>query len=318
VRIAVVVPVWNGRRWLDGLFASLDAQRRHPDTIIAVDNGSTDGSVQWLRSRDGVTVVEMGSNTGFAVAANRGFAKASDCDAVALINTDIELEPDWLARMEARLDAEPECASVACKMVDLADPTRLYDTGNFLRRDGVCEQRGRFRVDDGRYDEPGEVFCACAGAALYRRSVVVAIGGFDERFFAYIEDVDLGLRLRLAGWGCAYEPAVARHAGSGSSGQLRRPVATLVERNTLALVARAFPWRWAPMVLYRQLAWGWHAARSGELGAYVRGFVAGLRMAPTMWRERAQLRREPVAIADAVPPRPWRGPAAGGHPRGAE
>jgi len=315
VRIAVVVPVWNGRRWLEGLFDSLDAQQRRPDAIIAVDNGSTDGSVAWLRERGGIEVIELGENTGFAVAANRGIAAAQGCDAVALVNTDVELAGDWLARLAARLEDEPRCASVACKMVDLADPNVLYDTGNFLRRDGVCEQRGRFHADDGRFDEAGEVWGACAGAALYRRDAVLDAGGFDARYFAYIEDVDLALRLRMAGWGCAYEPAVARHAGSGSSDQLRRPVATLVERNTVALVARAFPWRWAPMVLYRQVAWGVHAARSGGLRDYLRGLAAGLALAPAMWRERRALRALPVAVADAVPPRPWRGPEAGGHPR---
>ncbi len=314
MRIAVVVPVWNGRRWLDGLFASLDAQQRPADEIIAVDNGSTDGSLELMRDRPDVRVLALGENTGFAFASNRGIEAAEACDAVAMINTDIELEPDWLARMEARLQAEPGCAAVACKMVDLADPALLYDAGDALRRDGVCEQRGRFRRDDGRWDAPGEVFAACAGAALYRRDAVLALGGFDERFFAYLEDVDLGLRLRLAGWRCAYEPVVARHAGSGSSDQLRRPVATLVARNTLWLVARAFPWRWAPFVLYRQLAWGRHAARTGGLVAFLRGVGAGLAGAPAMWRERSALRDLPVAIEDAVPARPWRGRRAGGHP----
>jgi GT2 family glycosyltransferase len=318
VRIAVVVPVWNGRRWLEGLLASLEAQQRPADEIIAVDNGSTDGSVPWLQSHGGVRVIALGANTGFAAASNRGIEAAVGCDAVATINTDIELEPDWLARMEARLAAEPRSAAVACKMVDLADPKLIYDAGDILRRDGVCEQRGRFRGDDGRWDEPGEVFAACAGAALYRRDAVLALGGFDERFFAYLEDVDLGLRLRLAGWACAYEPAVARHAGSGSSGQLRRPVATLVARNTLLLVARAFPWRWAPLVAYRQLAWAWHAARNRGLIAYLRGAAAGLALAPSMWRERAALRAQPVSVHDAVPQRPWRGSRAGGHPKGVE
>ncbi len=113
------------------------------------------------------------------------------------------------------LAGEPAAAAVACKMLSLADPTVIYDAGDILRRDGACEQRGRFRRDDGRWDQPGEVFGACAGAALYRRSVVLEIGGFDERYFAYLEDVDLALRLALVGWRCRYEPAVALHAGEG-------------------------------------------------------------------------------------------------------
>jgi GT2 family glycosyltransferase len=315
-RVSVVVPVWNGRRWLPGLIASLRAQTVAPDEIVAVDNGSTDGSVAWLGEHaPGVRVVRLGRNTGFACAANRGIAAAGG-GVVALVNTDVELAPDWLEHALAALG--DGVASVATKMVDLADPGVLYDAGDFLRRDGVCEQRGRSRRDDGRWDRPGEVFAACAGAALYRRDAVVAAGGFDERFFSYLEDVDLGLRLRLAGWRCAWEPrAVARHAGGGSAGELSRPVAAWAERNTLLLVAKAFPLRWLPQVLYRQLAWLARAARSGGLGDLLRGAAAALPLLSAMLRERRGLRRGAVVpIAVAVPARPFRGPEAGGHPRG--
>ena len=129
---------------------------------------------------------------------------------VALLNPDVALAPDWLERTTGTLADDARLGAVACKMVDMADPRRLYDTGDLLRRDGAAEQRGRFAVDDGRYDGAGKVFAACAGAALYRRAAVEEVGGFEERFFLYLEDVELGLRLRLAGWACGYEPAVAR------------------------------------------------------------------------------------------------------------
>ena len=137
---------------------------------------------------------------------------------MALVNTDVVLDPRWLETARAALAGHPGAASVATKLVDLADRGLLYDAGDVLRRDGVCEQRGRFERDTGAYDEPGEVFAACAGAALYRRAAVAAAGGFDERLGIYLEDVDLGLRLQLAGWSCRWEPrAVAAHAGQGSS-----------------------------------------------------------------------------------------------------
>ncbi len=318
MRVSVVVPVWNGRRWLPGLFASLRAQTTPPLEIVAVDNGSTDGSAEWLAEHaPEAKVLPQGGNTGFAVAANRGIAVATG-EAVALVNTDVELAPDWLERALAALEADDRRAAVATKMVDLADPAVLYDAGDVLRRDGVCEQRGRLRGDDGRWDVPGEVFAACAGAALYRREAVLAVGGFDERFFAYLEDADLGLRLRLAGWRCGWEPrAVARHAGGGSAAELRRPVSGWVARNTLLLVARAFPLRWAPLVAYRQLAWLWHAARGGSLRAHLGGVAAALPLLPAMLSERRALRRAArVPIAEVVPARPWRGRRAGGHPRG--
>ena len=153
-------------------------------------------------------------------------------------------------------------------------------------------------------------------AAADSRGPALAVGGFDERLFSYLEDVDLGLRLRLAGWRAAYVPAVARHAGGGSSHQLRRPVGGWVARNTLLLVVKAFPLRWALPVAYRQLAWLAAAARGGTLRAHLGGLAAALPLLPAMWRERAVLEtRSIVPIGTVVDARPWRGPRAGGHPR---
>ena len=306
--VAVVIPNWNGARWLPGCLRSLAAQTRAPDEVIVVDNGSADGSLALLAAEHpAVRVVPLGENTGFAHAANVGFA-ATSAPRVALVNTDVECAQDWLARLVAALDRDSGVAAVACKMVDLHDPGLLYDAGDVLRRDGVCEQRGRGEPDDGRYDAAGEVFAACAGAALYRRAPVLAAGGFDERYFSYLEDVDLGLRLRLAGWRCAYVPAVARHAGGGSSWQLARTVPAWAQRNTLLLIAKAFPLRWAPAVAYRQLGWAWHAARQRRLGAHLAASAAALPLLAAMLRERRRLRRGArLPIEVVVPPRPIRG-----------
>jgi GT2 family glycosyltransferase len=305
---AVVIPCWNGRRWLDGCLESVRAQTRRAHEVIVVDNGSQDGSPEHVREHfPDVRVLELGRNTGFAGAANAGL-RATECDFVALVNTDVRLEPDWLERACAALDAAPRAASVATKMLDLADRSLVYDTGDILRRDGVCEQRGRFERDDGRFDQPGHVFGACAGAALYRRAAVLELGGFEERFFLYLEDADLALRLRLAGWTCVYEPAVALHAGEGSGGAPERPVHAWAERNTLLMVARAFPWCWLPLVAYRQAGWAWHALRDRRLRSHLRGALSALPLLPAMWRERSVLRRAAVVrVESVVPPHPLRG-----------
>jgi GT2 family glycosyltransferase len=305
---AFVIPCWNGRRWLDGCLDSLLAQTRPADELIVVDNGSTDGSAEHVREHfPQVRVVELPNNTGFAGASNVGL-RAVSTDAVALINQDVRLEPDWLARTLAALERSPDAASVATKMLDMGDPALVYDAGDILRRDGACEQRGRFERDDGRFDDPGEIFGACAGAALYRRAPVLELGGFDERFFLYLEDADLSLRLRLAGWTCVYEPAVALHAGEGSGTPPERPVHAWAERNTLLLVARSFPWRWLPLVAWRQAGWAWHAALAGRLGSHLRGARAALPLLPAMWRERRALREGArVPIESAVPAHSLRG-----------
>ena len=312
-RVAVVIPNWNGKRWLPDCLESIAAQTLAPAETIVVDNGSTDGSLELLRESPGVRVVSLGRNTGFAFAANRG-VEAAESELVALVNTDVVLVPEWLERMVGALESDPAAASVACKMVDLRHPELLYDAGDVLRRDGACEQRGRFERDDGRFDQPGEVFGACAGAALYRRSVVVAAGGFDERYFTYLEDVDLALRMRLAGWRCRYEPVVAHHAGEGSSERLSNPLHFWVERNTLLLLAKAFPARWLPWIAYRQLGWAVHAARQRRLGAHLRGALAAIPVLPSMLRDRRALRRDArVPLDEVVPARPIRGSQAGGH-----
>jgi GT2 family glycosyltransferase len=317
LRVAVVVPNRDGRRWLPGLLAALRAQSRPADRLVVVDDGSADDSVAYLRE-EGVEVVERPTAGGFAAAVNAGIAAVGeDCDAIALVNTDVALDPDWLARTAEVLQAEPAAGSVACKMVSMDDAALIDDAGDALRRDGVCEQRGRGRRDDGRFDAPGEVWGACAGAALYRRAALAQVGGFDEAYGMYLEDVDLALRLRLAGWTCRYEPVVARHAGAGSGA----PVGYFVARNTLLLVVRWFPLSWAPYVAYRQASWLVAAARRGPraLGAHLRGLAAALPRLPRAWRARHGLGgTQRAAMERAVPARPWRGPAAGGHPKAAE
>ena len=303
VRTALVIPNYNGARWLPGVLESVAAQTLAPAELLVVDDGSSDGSAE-IAEAAGMRVLRLERNGGFARAANAGVA-ATTAEAVALVNTDVVLAPDWLELAAAALGEGR--AAVATKLVDLEHPGLLYSAGDVLRRDGVAEQRGRFERDSGEYDAPGEVFSACAGAALYRRAAFDAVGGFDERLGMYLEDVELGLRLRLAGWGCAWEPrAVARHAGSGSSGG----PGALIERNTLLLVARYFRLRWLPLVAYRQVAWAWHAARDGRL----REHLSGARMALPLLRQFVRERRGwPVPIDEVVPARPIRGPRAGGH-----
>jgi hypothetical protein len=311
--VAVVIPNWNGRDWLPACLEALHHQSLAAAEVVVIDNGSADGSAEYLReAHPEVTLVALPENTGFAHAANRGIRESS-CELVALINTDVVLEPGWLERMADALLSDAGAAAVACKMVSLEDPRTIYDAGDILRRDGACEQRGRFQPDRGEWDQPGEVFGACAGAALYRRSVLLELGGFDERYFAYLEDVDLALRLRLAGWSCRYEPAVARHAGEGSSRRLPGGHQFLVTRNTVVLVVKWFPWRWLPLVVYRQLGWLWHAVRERRLALHLRALAASVPMLPDALRARREA-GGPVSVEGAVPARPFRGRQAADHP----
>lgn len=318
MRVAAVVPTYEGRALLAACLHAIAAQTRPFDTVIVVDDASTDGTAEWLADDwPDVRVVRRAVNGGFAAAANSGVAVA-DADWIALVNSDVVLGATWLQDVLAAT-GDARCAAVATKLV--APDGHIDDAGDTLRRDGVCEQRGRGRPDDGRCDAPGPAWGACAGAALYRREAFTALGGFEERYRQYLEDVDLALRLRLAGWTCAYVPARAVHAGAASAALLERPVGYWTARNTVLLVARFFPWRWAAPVAYRQLSWLWAAARGGPgaLRDHLRGVAAGLAALRGVRRARGALRgAAAVPIEEAVPARPWRGPAAGGHPEARE
>jgi len=315
MRAAVVIPNWNGSKWLTGCLDAVAAQTRPADEVIVVDDASQDDSVDVAASHPlAPRVLALPTNGGFGRAVNEGI-RAASTDAVALVNVDVVLAEDWLERTVRALEDEPRAAAVATKMVAMHDPGVLDDTGDFLRRDGAAEQRGRFRRDQGLWDEPEEVWGACAGAALFRRDPVLGLGGFEERFVMYLEDTDLALRLRLAGWRCRYEPVLARHHGASSEGERSRTVMGWVARNTLLIVVKYFPLRWAPFVAYRQAAWAWHALRERRLRQHLGGIVSAGPLLPTMLRERAEVRRTAlVPIAEAVPHRPIRGAAAGGHP----
>ena len=191
--VALVIPNHNGARWLPGLLESVAAQTVTPAEVLVVDDGSTDGSAELVAGYDWVRVLALEGNGGFARTANAGIAAVS-AEAVALVNTDVVLAPDWLERAVAALEGDRGAAAVATKLVDLEDPAILYSAGDVLRRDGACEQRGRFERDSGRYDMPGEVFSACAAAALYRRAAVAG----SRRLRRAARDLPRGRRARAA------------------------------------------------------------------------------------------------------------------------
>src|SRR5581483_135853 len=174
---------------------------------------------------------------GFAVTANRGIAAAST-EYIALVNTDVELEPSWLGLLVAALDAHPAAGSASGKSLSSADRTVLDGAGHTMSWSGAANRRGFGEPDRGQYDEPGPVISACAGYALYRRSAFEAIGTFDASYIAYYEDVDWGLRAQFAGYDCWYEPrAVAYHAGGATHGVSPR-FERLRQRNQLVTVLK--------------------------------------------------------------------------------
>jgi GT2 family glycosyltransferase len=317
-RVSVVVPSWNGRRHLELLLPSLAAQRFQDFETIVVDNGSGDGTAEFLaREWPEVIVVALPENGGFAGPVNRGIERAGG-EFVALVNNDVELDPGFLEALVETLESDRAAGSIASRMVVFDDRERMDGAGDTLNWSGTAHARGRGEPVTA-WDEPAEVFSACGGAALYRRSTLDEIGGFDEDFFAYQEDVDWGFRARLAGWTCRYEPrAIAYHVG-GATTERKAAAHPLVyrlnRRNGIALVLKNYPaaslLRHAHLVAL-SIALGLAGSlRVGMFRTHVAALAEAARMLPrTLDKRRAvqSLRRIDPAELDRVVRRPrgWR------------
>jgi GT2 family glycosyltransferase len=283
-RVTVVIPNWNGERWLERCLRSLQAQVGADCEILVVDNGSSDGSVETVRRCcPEARCLELKKNAGFAAAVNAGI-RAARGELVALLNNDTEADPGWLAALVAALDRYPDVALVASRMLQDGRRELLDGAGDALNWYGIPSKIGYGEPDGARFDEEREVFGACAGAALYRRSLFAEIGLFEESFFAYIEDVDVSFRARLAGR-CLYVPgAVVYHVGSATAGRNSDFALRLATRNQLLLVVRNFPW---PCVL-TQLPKVMHAHywivrgawSEGRMGVVIGAYASFLRHLP--------------------------------------
>lgn len=313
-RVTVVIPTHNGERLLPGCLDALARQAGAPLCTIVVDNGSTDGSLRLLAERyRSVSVIPMGRNTGFAPAVNAGI-RAAETEFVALLNNDTEADPGWLAGLVAALDGGPEFAFCASKMVDFRDRRIIDSAGNCYAANGRSIPRGFLEEDRGQYDSPAEVFGACAGAALYRRSLFDRVGLFDERFVSYKEDVDLDFRAQLAGLRCLYAPsAVCRHIGGATSGRRKSDFAVrLSTRNGIALFVKNMPAallsRALPRLLFDlafQLAQ--QTLKGRQALPLARGLFGAAALLPHALRERRKIQKGSAPDLDRLRRLLWEG-----------
>jgi GT2 family glycosyltransferase len=295
-RVSVVIPNWNGKRFLAGCLDSL-AQQTYPVEIVVIDNGSKDGSVEFLESNyPQVKLIRFEVNTGFSVAVNAGI-RASDSEFVALINNDTVLEPEWTSEMVRGLKEHPEAGSAGCKMLAFDDRALLDGAGDGYRRGGLPGRIGHREKDKGQFDTPRYILGACGGAAMYRRSMLDEIGLFDEDYFAYLEDVDLGLRAQNAGYKCWYVPtAIIYHLGCGTTGSGYHPlVVRLSSQNNWNTIIKNIPgpllWKFLPHIAYWQLYYfAVVIVRGGQVIPWLEGTGRALGLLPRMLQKRAQIR----------------------------
>lgn len=215
-KVTVIIPNYNGMQFLEPCMHALERQTCQDFDVLVVDNGSTDGSVEWLKAHQ-VPSIFLVDNTGFSGAVNVGI-QAVQTPYVILLNNDTEAEPGYVAELLAAIEASPRIFSVSPKMVQMYNRELMDDAGDMYSLMGWAYQRG-VGQEVGRYDRPCHIFSACAGAAIYRREIFDEIGYFDEMHFAYLEDIDVGYRAKIAGYYNRYCPAaVVYHVGSGTSG----------------------------------------------------------------------------------------------------
>jgi GT2 family glycosyltransferase len=307
-RVSVAVLNYNGRELLEATMPSLLEQDYRDYEVIVVDDASSDDSLAYLSAHwPQVRAVSAGEgNVGVAAALNAGVAAATG-ELVALLNNDIELDPGWLGELVAALDRHPEAASVAGKLLRFDRREQIDAAGDIFTRSGSAFGRGSGERDRGQFEREEEIFAPTAGAALYRASALADVGPFDESFFAYFEDVDWGLRARLAGYRAWYVPgAVGYHMGSATTRPRSNPrFYALQRRNTIAVLVKDVPLRFIARNAHRILAA--HAvslaysARAGMLGTHLRAYLAAARELPRWLEDRRTIlggRRIPLEEFD--------------------
>ena len=294
-RVTVIICNWNGGDYVSRCLAALDHQTYRDFRVVVVDNASTDGSAERVeRDFPAVQLVRAGGNLGFARANNIGFERAAGSEWVALLNPDAFPEPAWLEKLVAASLRRPECASIGSRLLRADDPATLDGIGDVYHVSGLHWREGHGKPQAGRALVAKEIFSPCAAAALYRLSAVSEAGGFDEDYFCYAEDVDLGFRLRLLGFRSWYEPdSVAHHVGSATTGRnsdfaiyhgYRNAIWTFVKNMPGALL-----WSCAPVHLLALLMYSTTLVGRGQ-GAVVwralRDAIAGL---PSALRKRRSI-----------------------------
>ncbi|WP_051911350.1 glycosyltransferase family 2 protein [Methylomicrobium agile] len=216
--VTVIIVNWNSGVLLDRCVAQLAEQSLKPDHILIIDNASTDGSVDFIPAIPGVTIQKLVKNIGFAAANNLALS-VCNTEFLALLNPDAFPEPAWLEQLLAAAKTYPDVSAFGSKQLIYGSDDLIDGIGDVYHCSGLVWRRGH-RCPQSDFEElPHEIFSPCACAALYRREALQTVGGFDEDYFCYAEDIDLGFRLRLAGYKAMYVPsAVVRHVGSATTG----------------------------------------------------------------------------------------------------
>ncbi len=293
---SLIVPNYNGRHHLPTLFEALAAQSFADFEVIFVDDASNDDSVAFVEAeyahRLNLRLLINRHNLGFVASVNAA-ADAARGRVLILLNNDTEPTTTWLAEMARAVCANPDAAMIASKLLLFDDHTRLHTAGDMMGTDGIPFNRGVWEEDGGQYDADLNIFGGCGGAVAIRRQVWQALGGFDESFWMYLEDVDFAFRAQLSGWRAVFAPqARVYHKMSSSGGD--ELSSYYVGRNTIWMLIKNMPTRLIlrhlPQILRAQVEIAIDALRNirGRAAQQrLRGQIAGLAGIPAQLRKRA-------------------------------
>ncbi len=299
----VIIPNFNGMKYLDDCLSSLYACEDTSFPVIVVDNGSTDGSAAFIRRRfPAVKLICFPENRGFCGAVNAGILAAAT-PYVILLNNDTTVSRKFVSYLTKAVCENERFFSAGAKMVTMKDPQVIDDAGDYYCAFGWAFARGKGK-NERRYQKPCNIFAACAGAAIYRRDILLELGLFDEAHFAYLEDIDIGYRARLHGYSNRFAPeAVVRHVGSAVSGSRYNAFKVrLSSRNSVYLIGKNMPFLQI-LLNFPFLFAGFFLKylffmKKGLGGIYARGIWEGLRMSfsESGRARRAACRNVPLSV----------------------
>ncbi len=303
--VTVIIVNWNGGTFLGQCVRHLQAQTWQPDRVLLVDNASTDDSLAQLPDWPLLTVLRMNRNLGFAAGNNCALAQC-DTEYVALLNPDAFAAPDWLEQLLQAAQAHPSTAAFGSRQLSNEDPIQLDGIGDCYHLSGMAWRQGHGHTQQAQHLVEQDIFAACAAAALYRRAPIMALGGFDESYFCYMEDVDLGFRMRIAGHTARYVPsAVVRHVGSATSGGRHNDFSVFHgHRNMVWTFVKNMPsplfWLMLPLHLAANFAAMVGFTLRGQGKTILRAKLGALQGLGHAWRQRHIIQRGRIATVRSI------------------
>ncbi len=284
VKSTVVIPNYNGIKYIEACLESLYLGTTREFEVIMVDNASKDGSLELVKKKfPQVRIIENQENTGFCGAVNQGI-EASKTPYVILLNNDTRVELDFVHELEKAIEQSPRIFSASAKMIALHEKEKIDDAGDYYCALGWAFARGKGKHPND-YQKECRIFAACGGASIYRRSCFEEFGVFDENHFAYLEDIDIGYRAQLYGYENRFAPkAVVYHAGSATTGSRYNAFKTrLAAKNSIYLVYKNMPWLQilinSPFLLAGFFVKFVFFVKKGFGGEYAGGLWQGIRLA---------------------------------------